>query len=79
MRRVPGLKDIYAEPKMLGKRINQVHVKNGDMLLSTPGGVIEWPRMAQELYDIGYRGWYVLETSRRRKISSRIRARTSST
>jgi L-ribulose-5-phosphate 3-epimerase len=64
VRRVPGLKDIYAEPKMLTtRRIHQVHVKNGDMLLSTPGGVIEWPRMAQELYGIGYRGWYVLETS----------------
>jgi L-ribulose-5-phosphate 3-epimerase len=54
---------IYAEPKLLGRHIHQVHVKNGDMLLETPGGRIEWPRMAQELYDIGYRGWYVLETS----------------
>jgi L-ribulose-5-phosphate 3-epimerase len=63
VRRVPGLKDIYAEPKTLGARIHQVHVKNADMLLSGPGGVIEWPRMARELYGIGYRGWYVLETS----------------
>ena len=63
VRRVPGMKDIYAEPKTLGRRIHQVHVKNGDMLLSGAGGVIEWPRMAQELYGIGYRGWYVLETS----------------
>lgn len=63
VRRVPGLKDIYAEPKMLGKRIHQVHVKNGDMLLSGAGGVIDWPRMSQALYDINYRGWYVLETS----------------
>jgi L-ribulose-5-phosphate 3-epimerase len=55
--------DIYAEPKMLGKRINQVHVKNADMLLSTSGGRIDWPRMAQQFYDIGYRGWYVLETN----------------
>ena len=55
--------DIYAEPKMLGKRIHQVHVKNGDKLLSTPGGFIEWSRMVQEFYDIGYRGWYVLETN----------------
>ena len=54
--------DVYAEPKKLGKRISQVHVKNGNMLLSSPGGRIEWPRMAQEFYDIGYRGWYVLET-----------------
>lgn len=55
--------DIYAEPKMLGRRINQIHVKNGNMLLSTPGGKIEWPKMAQQFYEIGYRGWYVLETN----------------
>jgi sugar phosphate isomerase/epimerase len=55
--------DIYAEPKILGKHINQIHVKNAEMLLATPGGVIEWPRMAKEFYDIGYRGWYVLETN----------------
>ena len=55
--------EIYAEPKLLGKRIHQVHVKNADKLLSTPGGLIDWPRMAKEFYDIGYRGWYVLETN----------------
>jgi sugar phosphate isomerase/epimerase len=58
--RVQG--DIYAEPKMLNRRIDQVHVKNGAMRLETPGGKLEWPRMAQALHDIGYRGWYVLET-----------------
>ena len=60
---VPRVKDIYAEPKMLGKRIHQVHVKNANMLLAEPGGRLEWPRMAQELYGVGFRGWYVLETS----------------
>jgi len=60
---VPRVKDIYAEPKLLGKRINQIHVKNANMLLSTPGGRLDWPRMAKEFYDIGYRGWYVLETN----------------
>ena len=59
---VPRVKDIYAEPKMLGRRIHQIHVKNANMLMSTPGGRLEWPRMAKEFYDIGYRGWYVLET-----------------
>ena len=59
---VPRVKDIYVEPKLLGKRIHQIHVKNADMLMSTPGGRLDWPRMAQEFYDIGYRGWYVLET-----------------
>jgi L-ribulose-5-phosphate 3-epimerase len=59
---VSRVKDIYVEPKMLGKRINQIHVKNANMLLSTPGGKMDWPRMSKEFYDIGYRGWYVLET-----------------
>jgi L-ribulose-5-phosphate 3-epimerase len=59
---VPRVKDIYAEPKMLGKRIHQIHVKNANMLMATPGGKMDWPRMAQEFQDIGYRGWYVLET-----------------
>jgi L-ribulose-5-phosphate 3-epimerase len=61
--RVKDVKNIYAEPKMLGKRIHQVHVKNADMLLSSPGGKLDWPRMAKEFYEIGYRGWYVLETA----------------
>ena len=59
---VPRVKDIYAEPKLLGPRIHQIHVKNANMLLSAPGGRVDWPRMAKEFYDIGYRGWYVLET-----------------
>jgi sugar phosphate isomerase/epimerase len=59
---VSRVKDIYAEPKMLGKRINQIHVKNADNLMSTPGGKMDWPRMSKEFYDIGYSGWYVLET-----------------
>jgi sugar phosphate isomerase/epimerase len=60
---VPRVKDIYAEPKMLGKRIDQIHVKNANLLMSAPGGRLDWPRLAQEFYDIGYRGWYVLETA----------------
>lgn len=59
---VPRVKDIYAEPKMLGKRIHQIHVKNANMLMSGQGGRLDWPRMAKEFYEIGYRGWYVLET-----------------
>jgi len=65
---VARVKDIYAEPKMLGKRINQIHVKNANasdnrqQLLETPGGKMDWQRMSKEYYDIGYRGWYVLET-----------------
>jgi L-ribulose-5-phosphate 3-epimerase len=59
---VPRVKDIYAEPKMLGPRIHQIHLKNANMLMSAQGGRLDWPRMAQEFYEIGYRGWYVLET-----------------
>jgi L-ribulose-5-phosphate 3-epimerase len=53
--------DPYGEPKRLGKRINQVHVKNGPKLMRD-ADILDWPRLAQEYYDIGYRGWYVLET-----------------
>jgi sugar phosphate isomerase/epimerase len=53
--------DPYHEPKRLGKRIHQVHVKNGPKLMRD-ADILDWPRLAQEYYDIGYRGWYVLET-----------------
>ena len=54
--------DPYGEPARLGAgRIHQVHVKNGDVLMHEPD-ILDWPRLAQEYYDIGYRGWYVLET-----------------
>jgi L-ribulose-5-phosphate 3-epimerase len=72
--RVKDLKDIYAEPKLLGPRIHQVHVKNADMLLSTPGGKLDWPRMAQQFYEIGYRGWYVLESASPNDIVADTRA-----
>jgi L-ribulose-5-phosphate 3-epimerase len=55
------LHDPYGEPARLGRRIHQVHVKNGPKLLREPE-LVDWPRLAQEYYQIGYRGWYVLET-----------------
>jgi sugar phosphate isomerase/epimerase len=55
------LHDPYGEPKLLGKRIHQVHVKNGPKLLRDPE-LLDWPRLAREFYEIGYRGWFVLET-----------------
>jgi sugar phosphate isomerase/epimerase len=55
------LHDPYGEPTRLGKRIHQIHVKNGPMLMRD-SDILDWPRLAQEYYDIGYRGWYVLET-----------------
>jgi sugar phosphate isomerase/epimerase len=53
--------DPYGEPKLLGKRIHQVHIKNGQKLMREQD-ILDWPRLAQEYLDIGYRGWYVLET-----------------
>jgi L-ribulose-5-phosphate 3-epimerase len=55
------LHDPYGEPTRLGKRIHQVHVKNGPMLMRDRD-ILDWPRLAKEYHDIGYRGWYVLET-----------------
>ena len=53
--------DPYDEPKRLGKRIHQVHVKNGRKLMREQD-ILDWPRLAQAYHDIGFRGWYVLET-----------------
>src|SRR5919201_1344519 len=55
------LHDPYGEPTRLGKRIHQVHVKNGSKLMREPE-TVDWPRLAREFFEIGYRGWYVLET-----------------
>ena len=49
--------------RLLGRdRICQVHVKNGDALISEPGPV-DWPAAFKELNDIDYDGWYVFESS----------------
>jgi sugar phosphate isomerase/epimerase len=53
--------DPYDEPKRLGKRIHQIHVKNGQKLMRDTD-ILDWPKLAQAYHDIGYRGWYVLET-----------------
>ena len=53
--------DPYHEPKLLGRRIHQIHVKNGQKLMRDTD-ILDWPRLAKEYHDIGYRGWYVLET-----------------
>ncbi len=55
------LHDPYGEPAKLGKRINQIHIKNGQALMRD-ADIMDWPRLAGEYRDIGYRGWYVLET-----------------
>ncbi len=54
--------DPYGEATLLGaKRIHQIHVKNGDKFMRDVD-TLDWPRLAQEFYDVGYKGWYVLET-----------------
>jgi sugar phosphate isomerase/epimerase len=53
--------DPYGEPTRLGRRIHQVHIKNGSKLMRETD-ILDWPRLAQEYSEIGYRGWYVLET-----------------
>ena len=55
------LHDPYDEPKRLGKRIHQVHVKNGPKFMHEQD-ILDWPRLAQAYTDIGFRGWYVMET-----------------
>jgi sugar phosphate isomerase/epimerase len=55
------LHDPYGEPTRLGARIHQIHVKNGPRLMREQD-ILDWPRLAQEFHDIGYTGWYVLET-----------------
>jgi sugar phosphate isomerase/epimerase len=55
------LHDPYGEPRKLGKRIHQIHVKNGSKLMREED-ILDWPRLAQEYVEIGYTGWYVLET-----------------
>jgi L-ribulose-5-phosphate 3-epimerase len=55
------LHDPYDEPKRLGSRIHQVHVKNGQKFMHEQD-ILDWPRLAQAYTDIGFRGWYVMET-----------------
>jgi sugar phosphate isomerase/epimerase len=52
---VPGI-------ALLGDRIRQVHLKNEDRLLEQPGRV-DWTAALRGLKDIGYKGWFVFETT----------------
>lgn len=54
--------DPYGEATRLGAgRIHQIHVKNGEKLMRE-ADILDWPRLATEFHEIGYAGWYVLET-----------------
>ena len=52
---VPGI-------ALLGKRIRQVHLKNESKLLEQEGRV-KWADAVKGLAKIGYKGWFVFETS----------------
>ena len=48
---------------LLKDHIHQVHVKNGKSLMSQPSErKYQWPDVAELLYKVGYKGWYILET-----------------
>ncbi|MBN2287729.1 MAG: sugar phosphate isomerase/epimerase [Candidatus Glassbacteria bacterium] len=49
---------------LLKDYIHQVHVKNGDQLMADDCvRGFSWTEVAELLYKVGYKGWYVLETS----------------
>lgn len=66
-------RDVPAEIRALGDRICQVHVKNGNLLLSQKSNV-DFPACAEALRNIRYSGWYVLETSSPTDFGSDTRA-----
>ncbi len=55
-------RDVPEEIRTLKDLICQVHVKNGPKLLSEKVD-LDFPACAEALKEIGYDGWYVLETS----------------
>jgi len=66
-------RDVPKEIRMLGDRICQVHVKNGNLLLSQPSNV-DFAACGRALREIGYKGWYVLETASPKDLISDTRA-----
>ncbi len=56
-------RDVIAEVRKLGKeRICEVHLKNGRDYMEKITNV-NWPAVAEVMKEIGYDGWYILETS----------------
>ena len=66
-------RDVLKEIRLLKGRICQVHVKNGRNMLSEKTDV-DFPACAEALKEIGYNGWYVLETSSPKDFASDTRA-----
>ncbi|HLA40624.1 MAG TPA: sugar phosphate isomerase/epimerase family protein [Candidatus Glassbacteria bacterium] len=55
--------DPLVDIPLLKDYIHQVHVKNGKQLMSGPNERgFAWPEVAELLYKIGYKGWFILET-----------------
>ncbi len=56
--------DPMVDVPLLKDHIHQVHVKNRDQYMDGPNEQgFKWPEVAELLYKVGYKGWYVLETS----------------
>ena len=55
--------DIAAEIRLLGDKICQIHFKDGGFLLGK--GKVDMDAAAAAIKDIGYEGWFVLETAAR--------------
>jgi sugar phosphate isomerase/epimerase len=48
--------------ELLGPRIVQCHLKNGDRVLDQKPSKVNWVEALKDFNHIGYRGWYVFET-----------------
>lgn len=56
--------DPMVDIPLLKDHIHQVHVKNRhEYMDGPPTRDFKWPEVAELLYKVGYKGWYVLETS----------------
>ncbi len=64
--------DLPAEIRMLGKRICQFHIKDRNFLLGQ--GPIDFPAVARAIHDIGYDGWFILETASPKDVVEDTRA-----
>ncbi len=59
-------RDLHAELKTLGlERICQIHCTNQDVFWLQDDPKIDMPKVKQTLDEMGYRGWLVIERSRR--------------
>ncbi len=53
--------DYIKEIKLMGKKMCQIHFKEGGSFLGS--GAVDWPAVVGALKDINYGGWVILETA----------------